>query len=391
MSASSRTSPPWSESAPRRGRLKVYLGYAAGVGKTYQMLFDGREAAARGTDLVIGYFEPHDRPDTIALAQGLEAVPRRPIEHRGRRFEEFDPDGVLHRHPAVCLVDELAHTNVPGAERPKRWQDVLVLLDAGIDVWTTVNIQHLESLNDRVRELTGVHVRETVPDWLVKQSSEVILVDVTPEALLNRLRRGVVYSLEMVPRALEGFFKESNLVVMREIAMREAAHEVDLRRAALEGPRSDADPDRSAFRAPDQSSRPGERILIQITADPITAALIRRGRKIADYLQGECLAAYVSMEPSLHALPEQERGSVQRHLEFARNLQIETRILEGRDPALALVEFARRNMVSQIYIARGGEGGWKRLLGRNRVERLVRLAPDLRVTVVGRRPTEPPT
>jgi K+-sensing histidine kinase KdpD len=213
----------------RRGHLKVYLGYAAGVGKTYQMLADAQDLAHSGGDVVIGYFESHGRADTILKAAGLEVIPRRQVEYRGAVFEEMDVDAILRREPQVCLVDELAHTNVPGSGREKRWEDALALLERGIDVFTTVNIQHVESLNDQVWNLTGIRVRETVPDWVIKEAAEVVMVDATPQALINRLLRGAVYAPEKARRALENFFKESTLVALREMALRETAHEVEVR------------------------------------------------------------------------------------------------------------------------------------------------------------------
>ncbi|HEY7286870.1 MAG TPA: histidine kinase, partial [Vicinamibacterales bacterium] len=182
--------------AQTRGRLKVFLGYAAGVGKTYQMLSEAHDLRRRGIDVVIGYFEPHGRRDTIALSKNLETVPRRQLEYRGAAFEEMDTESVLRRHPDVAVVDEFAHTNVPGSERLKRWEDVQVLLEAGLDVLTTMNVQHLESLNDQIWHSTGVRVRETIPDWVLKQADEVVMVDLTPRALLNRLARGAVYPPE---------------------------------------------------------------------------------------------------------------------------------------------------------------------------------------------------
>ena len=214
---------------PGRGRLKVFLGYAAGVGKTFRMLEEAQQLRAEGRDVVVGYFEPHGRQDTIAKIEELEVVPRRRIDYRGHAFDEMDTDAVLARRPQVCAVDEFAHTNVPGAERAKRWEEVIVLLDAGIDVLTTMNVQHLESLNDQLLEITGVKVRETIPDWVVKEAEEVVLIDLPPRALLNRLRRGVVYPPEKVQRAMESFFKEPTLAALRELAMRQTAHEVDLR------------------------------------------------------------------------------------------------------------------------------------------------------------------
>ena len=217
-----------------RPKLKVYLGYSAGVGKTFQMLLDARDLAQQGTDVVVAYFEPHERPDTVAQAQGLEVVSQRKIQYRDRMFGEMDTDAVLRRKPKIALVDELAHTNIPGSERTKRWEDVQLLLEAGIEVWTTMNVQHIESLNDQVWQITGIQVRETVPDWIVRQAAEIVAVDVTPEALLNRLKRGAVYKPEMVEKALTGFFKGSNLGALRELTLRQAAHEVDLRQFAFD-------------------------------------------------------------------------------------------------------------------------------------------------------------
>ena len=193
------------------------------------MLEEAQELKRQGVDVVIGYFEPHGRKDTIAKTEGLEIIPRRKIEYRGSAFEEMDTEAILRRTPSVCVVDEFAHTNVPGSERTKRWEDVMVLLDAGIDVLTTMNLQHLESLNDQILQITGIRVRETVPDWVIKQADEVVMVDVTPEALINRLKRGVVYAPEKAARALENFFKEQTLVALRELALRQAAHEVEIR------------------------------------------------------------------------------------------------------------------------------------------------------------------
>src|SRR6202050_2401517 len=212
------------DDSARPGKLTIFLGYAAGVGKTYKMLEEAAQAKRQGRDIVIGYFEPHGRADTIAKTEGLEIIPRRLIAYRGRDFEEMDTPAILARHPEICAVDEFPHTNIPGSERSKRWEDVMLLLDAGIDVLTTMNIQHLESLNDQMREITGVQVRETIPDWVVKQAEEVILVDVPPRALLNRLERGVIYGQDKAQRALENFFKEPTLAALREMALRHTAH-----------------------------------------------------------------------------------------------------------------------------------------------------------------------
>jgi two-component system sensor histidine kinase KdpD len=376
---------PESADTPR-GSLKVYLGYAAGVGKTFQMLADGHAAAQRGVDVVVAYFQPHARPDTIEQAQGLEAVPHRKIEYRGKTFEEMDTDAALRRRPSIALVDELAHTNIPGSTRTKRWEDVQVLLDAGIEVWTTMNVQHIESLNDQIWQITGIQVRETVPDGIVRQAAEIVAVDVTPDALLNRLKRGAIYKPEMVEKALAGFFKGSNLGALRELTLRQAAHEVDLRQSAYDETRGFQVPRISEARPGGATNnQPKERILIHITADPSTAMLIRRGRRVADYLHADCTALFVHQTPDLSQLPAEERQAVEKHLRFARSLQIETRILGGSDIAKTVVEFARRNQVTQIFVAHSQVRFLERLRGRNFTEAIVRFAQDLQVTVVADR------
>jgi two-component system sensor histidine kinase KdpD len=344
------------------GQLKIYLGYAAGVGKTYQMLCDAQDLKRRGIDVVVGYFEPHARKDTIARTEGLEMIPRRIMQYRGATFEEMNTAAILERKPQVCLVDEFPHTNVPGSERNKRWEDVQVLLDAGIDVLTTMNVQHLESLNDQVWQLTGVHVRETIPDWVMNQAAEVIMVDVTPRALLNRLERGVVYSADKAKKAMENFFREQTLRALRELAMRQTAHEVH---------RSGDDP--------------AEKVLIHITAEPAAAAIIRRGKRVADYLKGECFAVFVSEDGELKRLPEGRREIVEKHLNFARNLHVETRLIQGKDVAETLVAFARLHGITQIFLGWPQQSSWLPQLGRNLVQQVVRLARDMEITVVAER------
>jgi two-component system, OmpR family, sensor histidine kinase KdpD len=373
-----------------RGSLKIYLGYAAGVGKTFQMLADAHAAAQRGVDVAIAYCEPHARPDTIAQMQGLEAIPHRKIEYRGKAFEEMDTDVVLSRKPKIALVDELAHTNIPGSERTKRWEDVQVLLDAGIEVWTTMNVQHIESLNDQILQITGIQVRETVPDWVLRQAAEIVAVDVTPDALLNRLKRGAIYKPEMVQKALTGFFKGSNLGALRELALRQAAHEVDLRQSAYDESSSFQLPRISEARPGRLSdNQPSEHILIHLTPAPTTAMLIRRGRRVADYLHGNCTALFVHRTAQIVELPSDEREAVEKHLRFARSLQIETRVIAGTDIAQAVVEYARQHKVTQIFVARSQTGLRERLRGRNFVENIVRLAQDLQVTIVADRSHRP--
>ncbi|HEY6391756.1 MAG TPA: histidine kinase [Bryobacteraceae bacterium] len=350
------------------GKLRIYLGYAAGVGKTYQMLEEAREMKQQGWDVVIGYFEPHGRKDTIAKTEGLETIPRRKIEYRGSVFEEMDTDAILSRHPEVCVVDEFPHTNVPGVERVKRWQDVQLLLEAGIDVLTTMNVQHLESLNDQVWQITGVRVRETVPDWVMQLADQVVMVDLTPRALLNRLARGVVYSPEKAQKAVEHFFQESTLVALRELALRQTAHEVEIRQPAL---------------------RTTERILIHVTSDPSAAMLIRRGKRVADYLQADCFAVAICGDDGRSDSKASAQDAVERHLNFARNLHIETRVLQGVEVAKTLVEFARLNGVTHLFLSRPEPNKWPVLRRRNLVHQIVRLATDMQVIIVANRMRNP--
>lgn len=360
-----------------KGRLKIYLGYAAGVGKTYQMLEEGQALKAKGVDVVIGYFEPHGRADTIAKTEGLEAISRRRIDYRGSTFEEMDLPAILARKPQVCLVDEFPHTNVPGVEHGKRWQDVLALLDASIDVITTMNIQHLESLYDQMQQITGVRVRETIPDWILRQADEVVMIDLTPRALLNRLERGVVYSPENARTALQNFFREPTLVALREMALRQTAHEVDLRQLSPDGfgpgfaPAAEGNPE----------PRSDERILVHITSHPHAAALIRRARRVADFLQAECIAVAVRCRGE----SDTQVASLEKHLNFARNLHTEAHILEAEPIASAVVEFARSRAVTQIYVSSPDRQPWFRFWGRSIPQQIVRLARDMRVVIVSNR------
>jgi two-component system sensor histidine kinase KdpD len=365
-------------SGNQRGKLKIYMGYAAGVGKTYAMLEEAHELKERGLDVVVGYVEAHGRKDTIAKVEGLEIVPRRNVEYRGSLFEEMDTDAILARHPSVCAVDEFPHTNVPGSERAKRWEDVQVLLDAGIDVLTTMNIQHLESLNDQVWNITGIRVRETIPDWLMEHAGEVVMVDLPPRALLNRLDRGVVYGREKAERALQNFFRESTLVALRELALRQTAHEVEHRAV-------DTDPGARGEGRPAGARR--DKILVLITPEPETAMLIRRARRVADFMGADSLAIAVQPSGDLNGLCDADREALERHLNFARNLHLETRIIEGDSVAGTMVDFARRNQVTQIFLARPAERHWRAPFSRDLLQSVVALARDMQIVIVS--PREP--
>jgi two-component system sensor histidine kinase KdpD len=276
----------------------------------------------------------------------------------------------------VAVVDEFPHTNVPGSDRQKRWEDVHVLLDAGIDVLTTMNVQHLESLNDQIWQSTGVRVRETIPDWVVKQADEVVMVDLTPRALLHRLERGVVYPPDRAIAALQGFFKEPTLVALRELAMRQTAYSVESRQA-LDDPAE-------LLRSAGQDARP-DKLLLVIDSAPSSAALIRRGRRVADYLRAECLAVYVSKTGDLDDLPSETREQLERLLNFARALLIETRILPGTDVADTVVNFARLHGVTQIFVPRERPNPIRSWFASAHVQRIVSLAGDMQVTVVADR------
>jgi len=339
-----------------RGKLKIFLGYAAGVGKTYQMLTEAHQLKEQGRDVVIGYFEPHGRKETIALTEGLETVPRKIYHHRGSTFEDMDTDAVLARHPEVAAVDEFAHTNVPGSIRLKRWQDVIVLLEAGIDVLTSLNVQHIESLNDQVWHVTGIRPRETVPDWVVQEADEVVMVDVTPRALLHRLERGVVYAPDKAQKAIENFFTESNLTALRELAMRQTAHQLEERREELRLPQAVI---------PGIDSPRQERILLWLTPHPATAMLIRRGRRVADYLGAPCTAVYA----------DKEATALEPYLNFCRNLRIDARAIDCAEPPKAVAEYAREHSFTQVYVTRNAPD----------VGKLVNLARDMQITVVAER------
>jgi two-component system sensor histidine kinase KdpD len=356
-----------------KGKLKVYLGYAAGVGKTYRMLEEAQELRHKGVDIVVGYFEPHGRKETITKVEGLEVVPRRVLTYNGCEFQEMDTEGVIRRKPKVAVVDEFAHTNVPGTERGKRWQDVHAILEAGIDVLTTMNVQHLESLNDQVLNATGIRVRETVPDWVVDEADELVFVDLTPRALRNRLERGVVYSQEKARRAMENFFTESNLTALREMALRHTAHEVEekLDAAAL------ADELPGELSAPQVPAKK-ERILICLTGRPSSAILIRRGKRVADYIHADCIAVHVGD-------PSHDREAVERHMSFARNLRIDTHVLPSRDVPGAIASFARTQGVTQIFMGRSAPLPWWKRYRETIVQQVVRQARDMQITIVAER------
>jgi len=294
----------------RRGQLKVFIGMAAGVGKTYRMLQEGHAAKAAGRDVAIGYMEPHRRPETSALAEGLEAIPRRRLTYRDTELEEMDLPALLARAPKLALIDELAHTNAPGAEHEKRYEDVRDVLAAGIDVFSTVNVQHLESLNDQVTELTGTRVRETIPDAVLGEADEVVLIDLTPEALIERLRAGKVYPGEGIEAALRNFFTVENLLALREVALRQVAQEVEAKRLVVEEPLGTRE-ERVAAGVP---KAVGERLLALVRPQPSSQRLVRRAWRSAQRLGTDLDLLWVK-PPSLPIEGEVERQvTALRHL-----------------------------------------------------------------------------
>jgi two-component system sensor histidine kinase KdpD len=342
------------ERQEKRGRLKIFLGFAAGVGKTFEMLCEANRRKQRGQDVIIGYIETHKRAGTEEQLGDLEIVPRKQITYRGATLEEMDTDAILARAPHTVLVDEFAHTNAPGSAREKRWQDVEVLLDAGINVLTTLNIQHLESLNDTVHEITGVRVRETVPDRIVREADEVKMVDITPRALINRLERGDIYTRDKVQQALSNWFREGNLNALREIALREIAQEVE--------------DDISAYRKEKHVTQPWntqDRIMVCISPDRSSMRLIRRGWRIAQRLHAEIIGVFVESRP----LTEADQEILKNDFALADRLNIPVVTLTG-DVAQQLIQYARENRITQIVIGHSDRTRWQEFLHGSIINRL---------------------
>jgi two-component system sensor histidine kinase KdpD len=362
------------------GHFRIYLGAAAGVGKTYAMLSEGRRRKERGADVVIGYVEPHGRRLTEEMTDGLEVVPRKVVEYRGTRLTEMDTDAVLRRHPKVALIDELAHTNVPGSGRhEKRWQDVMDILAAGIDVITTVNIQHLESIADEVEQVTGAKVKERVPDWVVRKANQTELVDSSPEQLRRRMLHGNIYPKEKVPQALTNFFRTENLIALRELALRFLADETDedllkhLRQHAAQGLWETC-----------------ERLMVAVTGAPGTDALLHRAARMATRLKSEL--------DVVHVTPDDGTGGDQRSMgelkAVADDLGACWHDLEGDDPARAIADFAKDHQITQIVIGSSQRSRWRQLTGGgSNVARVLRAAGvlglDVHVIALPKHPRPP--
>ena len=358
------------ELAAQRGRLKIFFGACAGVGKTFAMLSAARVRQQEGCKVLVGVVETHGRKETEAQLHGLEVLPLTQIEYKGRSLAEFDLDSALARQPQLILMDEFAHSNVPGSRHSKRWQDVEELLAAGIDVYTTLNVQHLESLNDVVGQITGIVVRETLPDHVFDQAAEVALVDLPPDELLARLAAGKVYLAHQAERAVKNFFRKGNLLALRELALRRTADRVDAQMRA--------------YRA-DQSIKPvwhaRERLLICVGHGPGTEKLVRSGKRLAASLDADWIAVFVET-PALQRLPEAQRARIMKGLKLAQELGAETTVLGGSDLAATLLAYARSRNVSKLVVGKSSAGPLRRLLRQPLLEQLTRQADDVDVYVV---------
>jgi two-component system, OmpR family, sensor histidine kinase KdpD len=358
------------EAKEQRGRLKVFFGAAAGVGKTYAMLEAAQALRAQGVDVVAGYVETHDRAETEALLRGLELLPQRSADYRGVKLREFDLDGALARRPALLLVDELAHTNAPGSRHTKRWQDVLELLTAGISVYTTVNVQHLESLNDVITQITSIVVRETVPDSVVEQADEIELVDLSPDELLQRLREGKVYFPGQAEQAMRSFFRKGNLMALRELALRRTADRVD--QQMLEYRRDHAVPHTWPTK---------EHLLVCVSPGPLGSRLVRAGRRMAASLGADWVVVHVET-PEHARLSDRDRLDIERTLQLAEQLGAHTAILSGASIADEVLAYARAHNVSKIIIGKPLHPYWRERLFGSVVDEVVDRSGEVDVYVI---------
>src|SRR5713101_5251810 len=372
-----KTPEQWLQEASSKtgGVLKLFLGYAPGVGKTYSMLSEAIRRHSRGEDIVIGVIETHGRKPTADLAAQIETVPRKKLEYKGAVFEEMDVDAILARKPQVVLVDELAHTNMEGSKHRKRYEDVFELLDAGIDVLSTMNIQHLESVTPTVQGVTGIQVRETVPDWVLQRVNEVVMTDLTPEALQNRMRRGDVYPQERVGRALENFFRETNLIALRELALRQVAQAVD---QSLEQHRGEQEKDHDR-----RAVAIRERIAVCISSNPAAQYLIARGARMAQAMNAELFVVYTDLGQDSS---EPNQRTLAANVRFAENVGATMVRLKGKSVAEAVAEFVNEKHITQVVFGRSATRGWKRYFYLSAIHQFLRDAPAVDVHIVTQEP-----
>jgi len=361
----------WLEEASpqkKKGIFKLFLGYAPGVGKTYNMLSEGIRRSSRGEDVAIGVVETHGRRGVAELAAKLEAVPRRKLDYKGTSFEEMDVDAILARKPQVALVDELAHSNVEGAKHAKRYEDVIELLDANIDVLSTMNVQHVESLTPMVHNITGVKVRETVPDWVLQRVSEIVLADLTPEALRKRMQRGDIYPVDRAERALGNFFRPGNLLALRELALQQVTHAVD---RSLE----------SYLEKEEGGKSVGvrERIAVCISSSPSAQYLVARAARMADRMDAELFVIYV--DTGVDDNPQDQRA-LEQNIKFARDLGAQIITTKGDKVAEEVAKVVREKYITQVVFGRSAQTGWRRYLYLSAIHRFLRDAPPVDVHIV---------
>ncbi len=353
-----------------KGKHKIILGYAAGVGKTYSMLSEAHRRIKRGEDIVIGIVETHSRTETAKLCEGIEQIPRKQIEYRGSTFFELDTLAVIARKPECVLVDELAHTNIPGTQHNKRWQSVLDILDAGINVISTVNVQHIESLNDTIFDLTCVQVRERVPDSIIDSAEELELIDLIPEALINRLKRGDIYGADKIPNALTNFFKLSNLYALRELALRRTAEEVDSQ-LNLHYLERDSLP----------TSSPQEKVLVCVTPGGMTTKLVRRGFRLASRLNGKFWTIFI--KSPFAVLNSSQDSKIQECFELTKELGGEVIVLEADSPADEIIKFAKTNQITFIVMGQSIRSRWEEIVYGSVITKIMRKSKGIDVLVVG--------
>ena len=352
----------------QRGRFKVFLGYAPGVGKTFSMLSEGIRRKSRGEDVVIGVVETHGRAGTSSVAEQLERVPLRQIDYKGTLFTEMDVDAILARHPKVAIIDELAHTNIEGSRHAKRYEDVFGLLEAGIDVLSTMNIQHVESVTPRVQSLTGITVRETVPDWVLDRADEIVMSDLTPEALAERMRRGDIYPMERVERALSNFFRRGNLIALREMALQRVTRAVD---RTLD--------DYVRVKRLGLHWTVAERIAVCVSASATARDLIARGARLAQGLDAELFVVHLDSDRDAS---ENAARTLEDNLEFAENLGAKVVRLRGTNVAEATAEFSRQQRITQAIFGRSALSGVKKYLYFREIARFVSAAPHVDLHIV---------
>jgi len=366
-----KTPEQWLEQAApekKTGTLKLFLGYAPGVGKTYNMLSEAIRRRKRGEDVVIGVIETHGRVGIAELAKQLETVPRKKLEYKGTMFDEMDVDAILARKPQVVLIDEFAHTNIEGSNHKKRYEDVMEVLDAKIDVLATLNIQHLESVTPTVQSVTGITVSETVPDWVLKRADEIVMVDLTPEALQTRMRRGDIYPLDRAEKALRNFFRAGNLLALRELALRQVTHSVDksletyLKRKNI-----------------DQNWGVSERVAVCISSNPASQQLIARGARMAEGLDAEFFVVHIETDKGR---PDERNRSLDANVRFAENLGAKVVNLKHSNIAKAVAEFTHEYKITQVIFGRSAVQGWRKYLYLYVISKFLKNAPTIDVHIV---------